>query len=279
MASNNGQKLAIAGAATLVAEPALALAHTGGLGVIVGFAAGAVAYWVVDEIEQATGKEVPLPAGPAAKRAREPGQPSLFYRMLNGKSVRGEYTEDSQGDEPGDAPPLDNSHERRMRLSQDWQPDVEGLTGLGIVCYGIKGAGKTNVGALLAEQFGQYYIPEVIFDKEGDYLSLVDVLPNGYIAGHPSAAAKYDPDTFLAVDMGAAQELGAAILTNGYQVVFDLASYPDDEARARIMAVGVKSLMTHADSIPNRGKPLVPPGSFNELPADAYSNRALARLR
>ena len=40
---NNGQKLAIAGAATLIAEPALALAHQGSLGVIVGLAAGAVA--------------------------------------------------------------------------------------------------------------------------------------------------------------------------------------------------------------------------------------------
>jgi hypothetical protein len=113
MVGTNSQKLAIAGAATLIAEPALALTHTGGLGVIVGLAAGAVAYWVADEIEQATGKEASLPATsdtsttPDATQAKEPGQPSLLYRMLNGKSVRSGGNNDSelQAAKPGELQP------------------------------------------------------------------------------------------------------------------------------------------------------------------------------
>lgn len=83
------QKLLAAGAAVTIAEPALALAHTGGVGVIVGLALGAIAYHAIDDIEHMTGRELPLPAR-AAKAYKDPSQPSLAYRIFNGKSVREE---------------------------------------------------------------------------------------------------------------------------------------------------------------------------------------------
>src|SRR5260221_7027582 len=128
------------------------------------------------------------------------------------------------------------------------------LIGLGVVCYGIKGSGKTNFGALLAEQFGQFFIPLVIFDKEGDYLSLVDVLKHGCIAGAPEAAHKYNHDQFLAVDVGVAEDIGKMILEEGYQVIFDLRSYHDDILRARVMTMVIQSLMRYAESIPNEDR-------------------------
>src|SRR5437763_1624775 len=107
MHTNKGQKLAIAGTATLLAEPALALAHTGGLGVIVGLAVGAVTYWLVDELDQTDGEDlspstetVEVPT----KQTDDPGQPSLLYRMFNGKSIRGDRHGDATSDQNTESP-------------------------------------------------------------------------------------------------------------------------------------------------------------------------------
>jgi len=81
----NRHKLLAAGTAIAVSEPALALMHQGGLGVIAGLALGAVAYQAAGDIAVATGKEEdsPLPT-----RARDPRWPSVMRRMFTGKSIR-----------------------------------------------------------------------------------------------------------------------------------------------------------------------------------------------
>lgn len=85
MNKSQGRKLAAGAGAMMIAEPALALAHQGGTGVIVGFAAGAIAYLVAGEIAAATGKDDPLPVA----RDADPSKPSALRRMAVGKSVRG----------------------------------------------------------------------------------------------------------------------------------------------------------------------------------------------
>ena len=154
---------------------------------------------------------------------------------------------------PAPAPPRheEEAPSRQLRLSPDWQPDVEEINGLSIMGYGIKGAGKSNLGALLAEQFGQYHIPLVVFDVKPDYTTLVDVLPNGYIAGHSSALSRYDPNRFLMVDEDVVDDLGEAILSQGLQVIVDLTTYANDEQRAHIMTGVVRSLMKAASTYDN----------------------------
>lgn len=86
--ATKSQKLLAAGAAVLVAEPVLAMAHTGGIGAIIGLAIGAAAYNLVDEYEHVTGKELPLPVPTPPKKA--PEQLPFVYRLFNGKSAREE---------------------------------------------------------------------------------------------------------------------------------------------------------------------------------------------
>src|SRR5687767_2500894 len=69
-----------------------------------------------------------------------------------------------------------------MVLSPKLTIDVDRIIGEGILINGIKGSGKSSLGRLFAEQFGQYHIPMTIFDIEGDYASLVDHLPRGFLA-------------------------------------------------------------------------------------------------
>jgi hypothetical protein len=100
-----GQKLVAAGAASIIAVPALA--HFGGTGIIVGLAAGAAAYLATDEIhnhkakQAAGGGDTPLvaEAQPHEKKPAAPGRHSLAYRLLNGKSARSDEAENEKSDE------------------------------------------------------------------------------------------------------------------------------------------------------------------------------------
>lgn len=95
-------QIAVTGATTVIAESALALSHAGGLGVIVGLGAGALAYWLAGEMQDTTGGEVSPPSSADETRPAEQkknGELSLVYRLTHGKSVRGEP---SQGDQNTD---------------------------------------------------------------------------------------------------------------------------------------------------------------------------------
>src|SRR5690242_5797118 len=109
--ATRGQKMVAAGSVALIAEPALALAHQGGLGVILGLAAGAVAYCAVDDLERAIGRELPRPAVRANDR-QEPGlgKRSLAYRLLNGKSIRSNQGEESDAEIAREAEELERHY-------------------------------------------------------------------------------------------------------------------------------------------------------------------------
>jgi hypothetical protein len=87
--NEQGQKIIAAGAALVVAEPALHMFGAGVPGVIVGLAASAAAYLVVDDIHKArnNGRDA-TPAPVREKNPTIPGKPSLAYRLINGKSAR-----------------------------------------------------------------------------------------------------------------------------------------------------------------------------------------------
>ncbi|HEU5375509.1 MAG TPA: hypothetical protein VFV38_08735 [Ktedonobacteraceae bacterium] len=98
------QKLAAAAGTILVAEPVMQLAHFGGPGVIVGLAAGALAYLVADEIQQAKQDaegDNTSPA-PAASPEQKPlaGARSFAYRLVNGKSTRRGEAEETEEKQP-----------------------------------------------------------------------------------------------------------------------------------------------------------------------------------
>ncbi len=125
-----------------------------------------------------------------------------------------------------------------LALAPNFAPDIDAIIGEGIVVFGSKGSGKTNVGALLAEQFGRYHVPMVIFDLEGDYASLVTVVPHGKRANASTVSSEEG-----------AYKVGWYIMEYGYQVVFDLASYSDEDA-ALIMQGVIKGLTAWANAQP-----------------------------
>ncbi len=87
-------KIMAASAAALIVEPAMILAHQGGVGVIVGLGIAGAAYLLADDIK---GKDTPSPAAalPSTEKLSRHAS-SLGYRLLNGKSTREQIDADAK---------------------------------------------------------------------------------------------------------------------------------------------------------------------------------------
>jgi len=253
--ATKGQKLLAAGTAALIAEPALALAHTGGVGAIVGLVVGAIAYVAVEDVERMAGRELPLPAPQSTAFDTEKEQAtlqgrhhySLAYRIFNGKSTRENFERERDEDDQQQAEQYTrNGRETKatklVDLADDLHLDVDEIAGKATFIVGMRRSGKTTIGTRLAEQLGgKFHLPLFIPDLEGDYLSLADagILPQCVIAGHPDA---YDPRAgYLYANIDSitdAQVLGYDILESGLQVILDMGSY-DTVERACEMIVNI----------------------------------------
>ena len=118
---------------------------------------------------------------------------------------------------------------QRLLLAPTFQPDVDVLIREGIAVFGVKGSGKSNLVSLLVEQLSRFFLPQVIFDTESEYTSLVEFLPRGVLAtaGHLPKAA--------------------AILEHGLQVVVDLKSFDCEDSAAIAMTNLVWGLLHAAE--------------------------------
>ncbi len=119
-----------------------------------------------------------------------------------------------------------NDPSKALRLSPTFQPDVDLLTAEGVIAFGVKGSGKSNLLALLVEQLGRFLLPQLIIDTEREYQSLASLLPRGVIA-----TADRCPS-------------GSDIIHKGLQVVVDLQSWQSDEAAALCLCQLIEELFT-----------------------------------
>jgi hypothetical protein len=120
---------------------------------------------------------------------------------------------------------------KALRLSPTFEPDIDLLTAEGVIAFGVKGSGKSNLLALLVEQVGRFFLPQIILDTEREYHNLVPLLPHGVLAN-----ARRCPS-------------GADILQKGLQVVLDLQSWETDEAAAHAICRLVSELFMATNAL------------------------------
>jgi Helicase HerA, central domain len=238
MTGNKAHKLMGAGAATLIAEPALAMAHQGGLGIIVGLVIGAVAYGIVDEVEQRGGQlalpvlNQPLATEKAQRGSDGKSKPNLAHRLLVGKSVR--EAEAATADDEADTvlidedEDLEGDEERAPDTLElgDLRPHADTVFSHRIAILGMPGAGKSNLIADLVEELGQFDAPLIVLDHKPEYGPLCQ---RPYLT-NPQVANAQD------VTPQNAAARGQEIMEKRLQVVVDLSSYRDDVDAALVMA-------------------------------------------
>src|SRR6266700_6489277 len=120
---------------------------------------------------------------------------------------------------------------KALRLAPDLQPDVDLLTSEGLIAFGVKGSGKSNLVALLVEQFSRFLLPQIILDTEREQQSLMNLLPHGIIATANRFPSGYD------------------IIHKGLQVIIDLQSWETDEAAGLAICQLVNELFIVTNAI------------------------------
>ncbi len=270
--ATQGQKLLAAGPTLVIAETALAMAHFGGIGAIVGLAIGAAAYVAVDEVERMSGKnfysslddsqgselsgdQQPQKADPITEKRH-----SLAYRLFNGKSTREPLT---MNENDVDTEPLDEQENEQAvfppypqneRLSLGYlakvgklarfDPHMDMLLGKGLIVAGVPGMGKSNIAALVLESAARCDMPAVMFDLKREFHTIVDVAPNAIRAGHESLQGS--PPGYVVLSVENADEFAQFVMTGKHQAIIDLPSYGTLTEAAKVITAVLNSFLSWA---------------------------------
>src|SRR6266566_7355237 len=140
-------------------------------------------------------------------------------------------TQTPQPEQPRASLALASDPSKALRLSPTFQPDVDLLTAEGLIAFGVKGSGKSNLLALLVEQLGRFLLPQIILDTEREYQSLATLLPHGVLASAQRCPSGYD------------------IIHKGLQVILDLHSWQSDEAAGLALCQLLDELFTATNAI------------------------------
>src|ERR1700719_1394845 len=259
-------KLLAAGSATLIAEPALAFAHQGGLGVILGLAAGAVAWGIVDDLEKRKESQEPLLASSSGEHTALVQQQDLhldkakhgLYRLFVGKSVR--EAGQLQNDVPApleefvdpdemeyvvnDAAalvygrPISLLESGGLPLTPQFRPHPHSMVCQNMAFFGQRRYGKSNALSLLIRALAtcgprQQGFPLFLFDTENEYeeLARAQWMPRGTLAGAPESRADVPEGIrFCALERKTARRFAHWCLDNTIQVVVNMQSWSEVEA-------------------------------------------------
>lgn len=139
-----------------------------------------------------------------------------------------------------------------MALAAEWNPPIEQITGKSMFVCGIRRSGKTNFGALLAEQFAAKDIPFFIPDLEGDYLTLADrrICTRCVLVG-----SGQNDRLYAHVTREDAERFGETIIKRGFQAILDMQSYGNINEAAAISAAIIRGMIAYTSAHPEMRVP------------------------
>ncbi len=270
----HGQQLTVGAVTTSIAEPVLMAAHQGGFGFIVGLGLGLVGYLAAGEVNDLRARHAPATASQSdqgQQRNQETGRAgklahrgrSVGYRLLVGRSVRGDESATSQDEETwsleeedlGDAELLAQG---LLPLGWGLHPHVNTFFSKRTSILGMSGAGKSNLLARLVECLGKYDAPLILFDSKPEYKRLCNrqYLRNAFRA----TAQNLTPEN--------ARASAAAIMERRLHVVVDLTSYETPADAATVMIELILGLGAYQSAQLEAGATLIPCTLILEEAAD-----------
>jgi len=190
--ATRGQRLLAAGATITIAEPILMALHQGGLGAVCGLGLGIAVAASIDEIEKLAGREIPSLPVPKIP-TQDPNTPSIWYRVINGKSTRGDERRENAQVANGEAVFPKYRDDETLRLGtaidrealatltaayqadpmsrlphvpgQRFEPHIDGLFGKSMILAAVPGSGKSMLIGLITEQIGECDAPAIVLEK------------------------------------------------------------------------------------------------------------------
>lgn len=247
------------GSAALTTTILADLVGMGATSLVIGLAAGGVAAYWSEEIRGVIMDHLPAPKQATTRQSK-------LQWLLTGQVATPHVPDDEkkaeqeqQRDEPQTA-----GMQGVIDLAPNLQIPVNDIAGKAIFIVGMRRSGKTTLGARLAEEFGRHFLPLLIPCLEGDYLSLVEVLPRAIIVGHPGAEQRHCRYDFTAIipekddkgyKLNEAVKFGYELLEVGYQAILDLSSYPSLDEAIMIQVGIIRGMFLWADTHPENRCP------------------------
>jgi hypothetical protein len=108
-----------------------------------------------------------------------------------------------------------------LNIASDFNLSIEQVLGESIAVLGIKGSGKSNTAAVLAEELLDAGLPLVIVDIAGEYWGLKERFQI-LVAGR-------SPQSEVPLEVSGAAQLAEFSLTNSIPVILDLSEHKQDE--------------------------------------------------
>lgn len=106
---------------------------------------------------------------------------------------------------------------------------VEKMLGWAVAILGIRGGGKSNTAAVVAEELLSAGLPLMVVDIAGEYHTLRDEFSHVTVIGQSLTCA-----VDIEADEGNARALAEKMYTHGESVIFDLSAVPSDQ-RAELL--------------------------------------------
>lgn len=245
MDASQKSKIALAGVTAITAEPFLAmLPHSNGVSIVASIIVGGVVYNIIETIEERTGRDLSLSVPKLRGKAtpRQTGEYSMFYRMLNGKSTRGDLPTDEELEAE-----VKKLQLGVLNLGENFHPYADTILSKRIGIFGIPGSGKSNALTVFIEEIGKlnnHGVPFLYIDTEGEALGL---LKPGYLV-RPYHAGAHN------VSLQNAKQFGKSILERGRQVVFNVQSYANNDTVAAILCEMIGGMWEWEDARENENR-------------------------
>lgn len=141
----------------------------------------------------------------------------------------------------------------KIDTGERFDPLMDDLLGQGVLLAGSQGAGKSNIVGLIAQSAGTIGMPFLIIDFKGEFYPLIDVVPNGIVAGHPDGRGQFANGYYSLTSENAA-DLAQAIMEGPFQVILDVPSYNgDNDEVAAVIANLLHGMMDWSHNIKKQG--------------------------
>jgi len=185
----------------------------------------------------------------------EAAQNSLATRRFAQTTALQPYSQQRIATLDEEDPPDTVIEKNGMYFSNHFMPALAPMLGQIVLVCGNRGAGKSNLLGVAAEEIAREEPPILFIDAEDQYSPLAErtFFPRGFVAGDPSLqfVQKIPLRHFIQVNITNAYDVGYKLLQHTLQLVFNMKSYLTDEEAALVLCELIRGMVAWEEAKEN----------------------------